>query len=232
MSDIKKIILSPRLQAAADFVRPRAAVADVGTDHGYIPVYLAQNGLAGRIIATDIKDGPLTSARSSAEVYGVAGRVDFIRTDGLDGLEQAGIDTVILAGMGGETMRGILERAGWTRTQGLQCILQPQTKCDELSAWLAVNGYGLSDARLVRDDGRIYIVLLTRAGKASETPLRLLVRKRDPLLPDYLDELIAKKRRVITGLQKSVRQADELARQEEQYEALQCLKEETNAWQR
>jgi tRNA (adenine22-N1)-methyltransferase len=113
---MKQIRLTPRLDAVAGYVAPGAAVADIGTDHGYVPVWLAQNDLARRIVAADIGRGPLERARASARLYGVADQIEFIQTDGLDGLASAGLDTVILAGMGGQTMLGILARAaGHTR---------------------------------------------------------------------------------------------------------------------
>ncbi len=230
---MKEIKLSQRLAAVAACVNRGDAVADIGTDHGYIPVWLAQNDIARRIIAADIKKGPLEHAKASANAYGVAGKIEFIKTDGLGGLGSEGLDTVILAGMGGETMLGILGRAPWTRTNGVRCVLQPQTKCDALVFWLASNGYGIRDAKLVRDDGRLYIVLLAQSGEMRETPLQLLMRRHDALLPDYLKQLIDKNRRAVEGLKiSSDVDPEELKIQNDAYETLVRLKKETDQWPR
>lgn len=229
---MKQIRLTPRLDAVAGYVAPGAAVADIGTDHGYVPVWLAQNDLARRIVAADIGRGPLERARASARLYGVADQIEFIQTDGLDGLASAGLDTVILAGMGGQTMLGILARAGWAHATGVRCILQPQSKCEELIAWLGENGYAIRDASLVRDGGRLYIVLLAQAGASDETPLTILLKKRDELLPEYIDRLAAEKRRAVEGLKKAAGRAEELGREESAYEALLRIKEETDKWPR
>ncbi len=229
---MKQMRLTPRLDAVAGYVAPGAAVADVGTDHGYIPVYLAQNGLARRIVAADVRKGPLERARASARLYGVADQIEFVQTDGLDGLRDAGLDTVLLAGMGGETMLGILGRADWTRADGVRCVLQPQSKTDELADWLRAGGYAIRDASLVRDDGRLYIVLLAQAGRSDGTPLSILLKKRDALLPEYIDRLAAKKRRAVEGLRRAAGGAEELSRQESAYGALLRIKEETDRWPR
>ncbi len=228
---MKQIKLSQRLAVVADFVQPCAAAADVGTDHGYIPVYLAQNSIAQRIIATDINKGPLERAKESARIYGVADKIEFILTDGLRGLEAEEIDMVILAGMGGETMLSILEQAVWTRKSSVRCILQPQSKSDELTDWLACNGYMIMDARLVRDDGRIYIVMAVQAGDFKETPLKILFRQRDALLPDYLGTMIDKIQRAVEGLEKSAGDnAAVLRRHKDAFETLVKMKEEADRW--
>ncbi len=238
---MKHLKLSKRLKAAAEYIEQGAAVADIGTDHGYIPVYLAQNNLAERIIATDIREGPLLRAQASAGEYGVSSRVEFFLTDGLDGLQEQWLDTVVLAGMGGETIAGILERAPWTRTDKVHLVLQPQSKLGVLSNWLDNNGYAIFDETLVEDDGRIYAVLLAGAGK-SRAPLscaeiyadRILMEKRDPLLPRYLDFLIEKTGKTIEGLEQARRgvRIDELMHHKLALKGFLRMKEETEKWQR
>ena len=94
---IKEIELSPRLRAIADFVPQGARVIDVGTDHGYIPVFLAQKRLASAIFASDINEGPIARARQNAALYGVEDRISFARADGLSGAEYLGweLDTLL-----------------------------------------------------------------------------------------------------------------------------------------
>jgi tRNA (adenine22-N1)-methyltransferase len=241
---MKQVKLSPRLNAIAKFIKTGAAVIDVGTDHGYIPVYLAQNSMAKRIIATDLRKGPLDRAKASALEYGVSERIEFIQTDGLIGIDGTGdggaaIDTVILAGMGGETIMAILEEAKWPLLNGLRMILQPQSKLGELSSWLDKNGCAVFDETLVEDEGRIYTVLLAGTGE-SRAPMscaelyadRLLTEKRDPLLPRYLDMLIKKTAQEIQGMERSDRKSGtgELLHKKRALEGFIRMRRETEQW--
>lgn len=189
------IRLSPRLQAVADCVPPGARVIDVGTDHGMIPVWLAQNGAASRISASDVRPGPLESAASLLRRTGLSERVELRLTDGLQGWGPEDGDTVILAGMGGETMVSILEAAPWVK-EGVLLILEPQTKQADLRRFLQDSGYAVLSECLVRDAGRIYPVLTARAGASagcSEAELhtgRFEQIAGDPLFGEYLASLI------------------------------------------
>lgn len=230
---MKKIKLSNRLATAARFIKDGAAVVDVGTDHGFLPVFLAQNNRARKIAATDIKKGPLTSAIATSKTYGVFDQISFLLTDGLSGLEGGGYDTVVIAGMGGETIIQILNKAGWTREKNVRLILQPQTKDFELAGWLGCNGFEILDAALARDEGRLYIVLYAGAGSghAFKNPLTILYEKRDKLLPDYLDQLISKRRRALDGLKKSSGEIDDaLMLKMHELEELIIMKGESENW--
>lgn len=185
------IHLSPRLAAVAALVPAGAAVIDVGTDHAMLPVWLAQTGRSGHILATDIRSGPLESAASLVARTGTGDRVRLLQTDGLAGVEPFGWDTVILAGMGGETMVSILAAAPWTK-EGVQLILEPQSKRSTLRRWLIQSGYRIGAERLAEDAGRIYPILTAAGGAApayteAELHLGLLAQiGQDPLFLPYL----------------------------------------------
>ena len=147
----------------AGFIKEGALVADIGTDHGHIPVYLAQNGIAHRIIASDMSAGSLSAARRSALKYGVEDKISFVVAPGLEGIGETEVDTIVIAGVGGETIIGILADAPWTKRFGISLILQPQTKIAELCAWLRDNGYIIRDEETMRDRGRSYTVFLVGA---------------------------------------------------------------------
>ena len=203
-------MLTPRLKAAADMVGKTQCVADIGTDHGYIPVYLALSGNAGRIIASDINPGPLETARRNAARSGVTEKIEFMLTDGLQGMQDIGLETAVIAGMGGENIAAILDADAWVKDQGIRLILQPMTKIGFLSNRLDDSGYAIRDEVLVRDAGRIYPVLQVSAGE-SRAPLscaqiyadRILMEKRDPLLPEYLDLLIRSFTRRLEGMDRA-----------------------------
>ncbi len=232
---MKKLVLSERLRTAAQYIERNSAVADIGTDHGYIPVFLALNNLARLIIAADLKIGPLARARASAEEYGVSNQIEFVQTDGLDGLEARGIDTIVIAGMGGETIAAILGKARWTKTARVRLVLQPQSKLSVLTDWLFNNGYEITDASLALSDGRIYTIILAGAGESisRSTLVGLLAAKKEPLLPRYLEHQIKKTRRALDGMQKSSGGADDTAvLLKRELEELCYMKEETDKWQK
>jgi len=161
------IKLSNRLKTIADLIEPGANVIDIGTDHGYLPVYLAQSGIANRIIASDMSAGSLAAARRSAEKYDVTERIKFIVAPGLTGIDETEADTIVIAGVGGETIAGILEDAPWTKN-GHRLILQPQTKKEELRRFLSENGYTIQETKHTQDKGREYIVLLCQSVASSQ----------------------------------------------------------------
>jgi len=152
------IKLPNRLKTIADQIKNGAAVADIGTDHGYLPVYLAQSGLASRIIASDMSAGSLKSAKRSAEKYDVTEMIEFINAPGLTGIDETTVDTIVIAGVGGETIIEILEETPWTKN-GKSLILQPQTKKEKLFAYLQENGYTVSEVTTTHDRGREYVVI-------------------------------------------------------------------------
>ena len=160
---MENIRLTPRLLTAGEMVPPGAKAADVGTDHGYLPVWLRQQGVCERVIASDIAPGPLEAARASARRYGVDG-IEFRLCPGLEDIRPEEADTVILAGMSGETMAGILEDAAWDWT-GKRLILQPMTKRAELLDWLYCHSLHIREERLAAEKHRLYWVLCAEAGR-------------------------------------------------------------------
>lgn len=189
------IHLSRRLQAIADLVPAEARVIDVGTDHAMIPVWLAQTRRVVHVWASDIRTGPLQSANRLIDETDTGDVVETRLTDGLQGFGPEDGDTVIIAGMGGETMVSILSEAPWT-VHGTLLILEPQSKQDILRRWLFENGYVILRELLVKDAGRIYPILLAKAGTPEPysdaeylTGLFQCISD-DPLFYDYLDGLI------------------------------------------
>ena len=187
------IHLSPRLATVARRVPIGARPIDVGTDHAMVPVWLIQSGRCERVLAADIRSGPLESARALLIKTGTADRIRLMQTDGLAGIGPGDGDTVILAGMGGETMTDILSAAPWTREEGTLLILEPQSKKADLRRFLRDNGYAVQSEQLVRDAGRIYPVLTARSGDSrayTEAELHLGLPEQvgsNPLFGEYLD---------------------------------------------
>ena len=163
----KVLKLQPRLRRIAEAVPVGAHLADVGTDHAYLPVWLLREGRIPYAIASDIHQGPLARARRTAETYGVASRMDFRLCAGLDGVAPGEADAVVVAGMGGETVVSILSAAPWLRESGAVLLLQPMTKAEVLRRDLTENGFRIASERLVEDRGTIYAVLRAEAGRSA-----------------------------------------------------------------
>ena len=161
---MKKIKLTKRLSTIADFIKEGASVADIGTDHGFLPVFLVQAKSYGQIIASDISAASLAAARRSAAEYDVSDAITFIVAPGLDGIVSADVDTIVIAGLGGETIIGILENSPWTKKQGVTMILQPQSKVDLLCRFLYDNGYEIKQTKNVFDKRKYYTVILVTGG--------------------------------------------------------------------
>jgi tRNA (adenine22-N1)-methyltransferase len=135
---------------------------DVGCDHGAIPIYLAERGAARAVFASDIRPGPLGAARRNAEKRGVADKLGFYLADGVPPDVAALVDTIIISGMGGETIAGILERARKTLEPGVFFILQPQTKLDALLSFLSRESFRDTTLSEVCEGRRKYEIITAR----------------------------------------------------------------------
>ena len=111
---MRQLELPPRLQKLADWVPEGAQLADVGTDHAYLPVWLTLHGRVTSAIASDLRKGPLDRARETGRTWGVEDRLDFRLGNGLAGICPNEADTIVIAGMGGENIAAILAAAPWT----------------------------------------------------------------------------------------------------------------------
>lgn len=150
------IPLSPRLRACCNFITPGHRVADVGTDHGYLGIWLLQQGICPSVIASDIGEGPLSAAKTNAQRFGLTDKMQFCLSDGVQNIPRD-FDTLVIAGMGAQTMIHILENAAWLA--GRTLVLQPQNKAHLLRAWLSKHGWHICKEQLVRDGRFLYAVM-------------------------------------------------------------------------
>lgn len=196
----KTIKLSPRLHAAASFVRRGARVIDVGTDHAYIPLWLLQNGVAEFAAGSDVNEGPLKSAALNARECGLEMNLKLYLSDGLVSCEcdRNDYDHVIICGMGGELIASIIAESPYASHSGVKFILQPMTMQDKLRLYLSENGFSVTDETIVRDSGKFYqcIVCEYTGINSSLSPTELLIgriniekRRANPVFYDYIDRL-------------------------------------------
>ena len=200
------LILQPRLHAISSLVPNGAKLVDVGTDHGFIPVRLLLDDRIRTAIASDLGTLPLDHARRTAEHYGVTDRVEFRLCDGLTGISENEVDTIVIAGMGGDNIAAILSAAPWTKN-GALLLLQPMSKPEVLRRFLPENGYRVIAEQLVADKGVIYPILTVLGGEMpAATDAQAyggFLLGQDPLQRRHLDERILSLRRAAAGLEKA-----------------------------
>lgn len=153
-----KVPLSSRLQACCNFIACGDRVADVGTDHGYLGIWLLLEGRARSVIASDIVPGPLSAARRNAAKFGVSDRMEFCLSDGVQSVPRD-FDTLVCAGMGADTMIAILSAAPWLRSDKYRLVLQCQSKTPELRRWLSAEGWRIAEETVLRDGRFLYTVM-------------------------------------------------------------------------
>jgi tRNA (adenine22-N1)-methyltransferase len=150
--------LSTRLLACAGFVNQGDRVADIGCDHGYLSIHLLTNGIASFCIASDVAEGPLQSAMHNARKFGVHENISFYLSDGVRNIPRD-FDTLVCAGMGGDTMIHILESAPWLRDEKYRLILQCQSKTPMLRKYISENGWYINREVALRDGKFLYTVM-------------------------------------------------------------------------
>lgn len=202
------ITLSSRLMACCSFVHPGDRVADVGCDHGYLGIHLLQTGLARSVIAADVREGPLDSARRNGEKYGLSDKITFCLSDGVQSIPRD-FDTLVCAGMGADTMIAILTAAPWLKDGRYRLILQCQSKRPALRQWLYGQGYAISRETLAKDGKFVYSIMeVTYAPGQTYEPwecyiTRQLLEENHPLLPEYWDRVCQGLRLSVEGMARS-----------------------------
>lgn len=220
-----KLPISQRLLACCGYIDPGARVADVGCDHGYLAIYLLQSGLASRVYASDIRPGPLDSAKRNGKKYGVSEKIAYFLSDGVRDVPRD-FDTLVCAGMGADVMISILEAAPWLRSDHYKLILQCQSKTPLLRKYLSETGWQIHRERVLKDGRFLYTVMdavwspgtVLTPGQCYVSPA--LRETQDPLLPDYI-------RWVTDHLGLSVHNQSDISQWErDAYKELKLLQEE------
>ena len=184
--------LSKRLKAVAGLVTEGASVADIGTDHGYVPIWLIQSGRAEKVIAMDVNEGPLERARGHIWSKRLENVIFTRKSDGLQALHVGEADTMIAAGMGGGLVIRILEDSPEITADLKEFILQPQSEIHKVREYLNRHGYRSVEEDMVEEDGKYYPMMKLVHGEEapySQEELyygRLLLKKKNPVLYQFL----------------------------------------------
>jgi tRNA (adenine22-N1)-methyltransferase len=222
--------LPERLLRIASYVPQSSLVADIGTDHALLPVYLARQGTCSRIIATDLQAGPLEAARSNVGLFNLWKQVDLRQGDGLDIIQPGEVNVIIIAGMGGVKINEILGRAGEVLQQIDRLVLQPSVGAGQVRRWLLGNGWDLVDEDLVIDDEHFYEIVVAERPGTAEKRLQVarsddrgdllleigprLLEKKHHLLAAYLDKQIRDMESALIALRRAQTPAARQRRQE------------------
>ena len=157
--------LTPRLATIANLIPQNARLADVGTDHGLLPIRLLQDNRISMAVATDIRPGPLDRGKANAVQHGTE-NISFRLCNGLEAVAPHEVDTVVIAGMGGENIVDILKMAPWC-AEGVRLILQPMSRPEVLRGALNELKIKILSETLVVDSGRLYSVIAAEGGRAE-----------------------------------------------------------------
>lgn len=184
--------LSRRLYAVASLVTEGASVADIGTDHGYIPIYLVQQGIASKVIALDVNGGPLERARMHIIGNNLKGKIETRLSDGLHAVEPGEVDTIVAAGMGGGLIIRILEEGREVVERLKACVLQPQSEVWRVRRYLLDHRLDIIDEDMVEEDGKFYPMMRVIHGTPEPCEDyeyvygKKLLQKRHPVLHRFL----------------------------------------------
>lgn len=215
--------LPKRLLCIAGYVPQSSIAADIGTDHALLPVYLVQQKICSKIIATDLQEGPLTAARATVALFNLWKQVEIRQGDGLEIIRPGEVSAVIIAGVGGLKISEILDRSGDVLRQTRRLVLQPQAGAPQVRRWLLDNGWDMADEDLVLEDERYYEIIVadpqdadarrkdglrSPSGDNEGESLLLeigprLFEKRHRLLASYLDKQIRDMESVLVALRRA-----------------------------
>jgi tRNA (adenine22-N1)-methyltransferase len=194
--------LSNRLEKIANFVPKNTIVADIGCDHGYIPIYLIKNNISKKIIAIDISENSIRKTIENVKINNLEKDIDIRVGDGLDKILSYEVDTVIIAGMGGLMIRDILDKDKKKTNSITNFILQANIASKELRKYLYENNFEIIDEGLVKEGDKFYEIIHARRGKDFVTKdiyyeigEKLIINK-NPLLKEYINYKI----KVIGGI--------------------------------
>jgi tRNA (adenine22-N1)-methyltransferase len=205
-----KVILKPRLAGVASLIPSGTVVADIGTDHAYLPLYLVKENKSPRVIAVEKSEHNCRLARETISLLDLEGKVELRVGDGLLALrEEDEVEIVAIAGLGGRTICKLLIAAGSSLQNYKRLVLQPMTAAHFVRRWLVAHNYYFFREKLARENNRFYEIIAAEKGKEmSSDPLLLelgpaLLRDKDPLLIPWLEYKLRRYEKLIEGLLRS-----------------------------
>ena len=203
-------MLSKRLKTVADLVTKGNVVADVGTDHGYVPIYLVEEEISPYCYAMDVNEGPLNKAKANIIEHELEDKIETILSDGLDAFGDRKADTIIISGMGGDLIVEILSRAN----DFDELILSPHKRADLVRKYLADSGYEIIDEKMVEERNKYYQIIKAKKGEClllkEEEVLYgpFLLKHKDEKLKAFLEHEYKKLSKIKSELEREDKELD------------------------
>lgn len=218
---VNNMELSKRLNWILEKVDKCETIIDVGTDHGYIPIKLIKDNIASRVIASDINKEPLEKARINASLDGVIEKVDLRLGGGLKTLKSKEVQGIIIAGMGGNLIRDILE-ADLDKVKDVDyLVLQPAQNPEVLREYLYTHEYEIIDEDICLDEGKYYELFKVKYKKNNITKLEdvfyeispVMLKKRTETLKSYIEDKVEKNNKILNFINDDTEHAKERKKQ-------------------
>ncbi|MDR0138331.1 tRNA (adenine(22)-N(1))-methyltransferase TrmK [Metabacillus idriensis] len=235
---MNEVNLSNRLKTVADYIPKNAVLADIGSDHAYLPCYALLNGLAASAVAGEVVQGPFQSAKKQVQKSGLEDVISVRLGSGLDVIDPNEVTCITIAGMGGALIEKILE-AGKEKLAGVErLILQPNIHAHHVRRWLLDNGWELINEEILEEDGKIYEILIAEKGEAKapyqHTALQkgllvgpfLMKEKTEPFIKKWTQE-IEHNRRILTSIESAAVSHGNEAKKKELNDLIEMLEEVT-----
>ena len=222
---------TPRLDALIKILNNTDSVADIGSDHAYLPILLAKADTEKKIIASDIGTGPLSRAKNNVERFGLADRIELRLGDGLDTLCVGETQAIVIAGMGANVICNILSKGERVAKNAELLVLQPMTSAHELRRFLYENGYVINNEILVREDRRIYTIILAKSGDSAgfcDVDCYIsdaLLKSKDVLFDEYLKNQKKRLVRALGGMRRAKNKKVDINYYEKLIDALSRIEE-------
>lgn len=210
------IHISDRLHAVAAMVSSGGILADIGTDHAYVPIYLVQRGKIKRAIAMDVNKGPLQRADENIAMCELEGQIETRLSDGVAALSEGEADTILVAGMGGELILRILVEGRTVFQNAKEIILQPQSDIQKVRQYIRTNGYVIRDEDMIYEDGKYYPMMrvvpsseecgVNKLGEMEQIACDIygpyLLKNGNPILRKYLVKQHKSLEKILLNLKK------------------------------
>jgi tRNA (adenine22-N1)-methyltransferase len=198
--------LTPRLQAIADSINEYEVLADIGTDHAFLPIYLMENGKIAKAIATDINKGPIDIAEERIRKYKFEDKIETRQGSGLTVIEPHEADVIVIAGMGGMLIAEIIEQSKFVAMAAKILVMQPMQDSGKLRKYLLQSGFEISEEELAKEDRKIYEIIWARyTGEVMEVPNMMdigpiIIEKKHLLARDLIDKKVGELNSIIEKL--------------------------------
>jgi tRNA (adenine22-N1)-methyltransferase len=200
--------LSPRLLKIASLIPNGETLADVGTDHGYIPLYLFQNDVISYAIAMDVNPMPLKRAEDNICAAGYGNKCEFRLSDGLEKLSEGEVTSVVIAGMGGLLMIDIIMRGMSVINDDTKLFLQPMIAAPELRLFLFENGFTIENEYVIQEENKFYNIIRALRGTSKYNDEDIYIgRNVKKNSPDVFGEYIKYKHRVCSNIMEGIKKS-------------------------